>query len=153
MTATTLTLADAGTACPAYLPAHYSAQDYWYLAGPMSGIPEFNKPEFDRVAGNLRAEGYVICSPPELDTPDVVNNPGRWQHGTVGWQELLKRDLDIVTSPMCEGVIVIEGWTRSKGALLETYVADKFDKPIKKYEDNWDHGFTLTPVVREWVRG
>ena len=40
-----------------------------YIAGPMTGIPQYNFPEFDRVATLLRAMGYDVVSPAELDDP------------------------------------------------------------------------------------
>ena len=38
-----------------------------YVAGPMSGIPHLNHPEFDRMADLLRALGHEVFSPAEKD--------------------------------------------------------------------------------------
>lgn len=45
-----------------------------YLAGPMSNIPQFNFPAFDDAAADLRARGWDIVSPAELDRPEVRPN-------------------------------------------------------------------------------
>ena len=42
----------------------------YYLAGPMTNIPQFNYPRFFELAKVLRAEGYTIISPAELDSPE-----------------------------------------------------------------------------------
>jgi len=48
-----------------------SIEDYYYLAGPMTGLPQFNFPEFDRVAASLRSDGLNIISPAELDDSET----------------------------------------------------------------------------------
>lgn len=36
-----------------------------YIAGPMSGLPEFNYPAFNRAAAVLRAQGHHVENPAE----------------------------------------------------------------------------------------
>ena len=40
-----------------------------YVAGPMTGIPQFNYPAFIELQSKLEADGYDIVSPAELDDP------------------------------------------------------------------------------------
>lgn len=83
----------------------------WYLSGPMSGIEDSNYPEFERVMTLLRERGMTIVSPHE----DVPVSP---EHS---WADYLKRDLLKLVS--CDGIILMHGWSKSRGARLELGVA------------------------------
>lgn len=91
----------------------------WYLCGPMSGIPEQNYPEFRRCTALLRSHGFNIVSPHE-----TMPNPD----GGIPWEVCLKQDLNTLTR--CHGVIVLDGWTRSRGARLEVGTALALGMPI-----------------------
>lgn len=84
-----------------------------YVAGPMTGLPEFNLPAFAEATARLNAKGYEAI------------NPGR-RGGTIEgyvWSDYLRLGLaDLVT---CEGVALLDGWSGSKGARLEVHVADE----------------------------
>jgi hypothetical protein len=41
-----------------------------YVAGPMTGIKDFNYPAFNAVAASLREAGYLIENPAEHGTVD-----------------------------------------------------------------------------------
>lgn len=90
----------------------------WYLAGPMSGIPECNYPAFDKTCKILRELGYNISSPHE-NFP--VKDDSRWL-------ECLRHDLRTVTE--CQGIILMEGWTKSRGARLELHIALSLEMPV-----------------------
>lgn len=95
-----------------------------YVAGPMTGLPEFNFPEFHRVAAELRAAGYEVLSPAEYGETAAEQSSKPWTHWMrKGLQALLE----------CEGVATLNGWQRSQGASLEIRVATTLDMPIKNY--------------------
>jgi len=104
---------------------------FYYIAGPMSGIPQFNIPAFDEASKNLRPAGYKIISPAELDDPSTremaYNSPDgatlNDQHPNgESWGDFLARDVKIVADK-ANGIIVLPDWEKSRGARLEMMVA------------------------------
>jgi hypothetical protein len=97
----------------------------WYLAGPMSGIPQHNFPLFDRVAAKLRAEGLTIVSPAELDDDETRAEALASTDGVVKgvktWGDFLSRDVKLVADK-ADGIILMDDWYKSRGARLEAFV-------------------------------
>lgn len=104
-----------------------------YIAGPMTGIPQFNFPAFDAMAARLRSANYTPVSPAELDSPSdraaALASPdgsmlsyGKGSKKT--WGDFLARDVKLITDGGIEGVVVLKGWQASRGARLETFVAN-----------------------------
>ena len=133
----------------------------FYIAGPMSGIPRFNFPAFDEAAKKLRASGWEITTPTELDDDDVREYALASPDGTHDAEkagatlgDLFARDVKIITDE-CAGVILLNGWSKSRGARLEAFVALLCGKPIYRY----NNGFPVTvrswqvarPLVQEWL--
>jgi hypothetical protein len=134
-------------------------EDFWYLGGPMTGIPKFNFPRFTVVASKLRASGLNIVTPHELDDPDteaaalasVDGAPGSGSANGEKWEDFLSRDVVIVSLPTCQGGIFMEGWHRSSGANLESYILDRLKKSVKEYDDGAGlmEDFILTDIDRD----
>lgn len=112
---------------------------YWYLAGPMSGKPGYNYPEFNRIAEILRNQAYPIVSPAEFEHEShrkrIAEADGHEDVG-VTWQDCLARDVAVVANPRCIGVILIDDWHTSRGALLETQVASSLGKPLFEFSED-----------------
>lgn len=99
----------------------------FYLAGPMSGIPQFNFPAFDFAAKWLRAEGWDIISPAELDAEEtramaMASEKGLANQAKRKWGWYLGRDVEIVAD-QCDGIVLLIGWDKSRGARLEVFTA------------------------------
>ncbi len=120
-----------------------------YLAGPMSGIPQFNYPEFHRIAKELRDAGYTIISPAEQDSVAMqaaamgskdglvggqmpVDNPGITVTGET-WGDVMARDVNLIFSK-CDGVVCMPTWGKSRGARLEVFVANITGRYLFVYE-------------------
>lgn len=81
-----------------------------YLAGPMTGIEDFNFPAFNDMAAQLRARGYVVENPAE--------------HGVVDGAKLGDyMAYDLTRLGLCGQVAALPGWESSKGARLEVHIA------------------------------
>jgi hypothetical protein len=93
-----------------------------YVAGPMTGIPEFNFPLFNAETARLRALGYEVVNPAEVN-PDT----------TMCWAECMKRDIPALLT--CDGVALLPGWHSSRGALLERHIADALGLTVMAASD------------------
>jgi hypothetical protein len=87
-----------------------------YICGPMTGLPEHNYPAFHAAAKQLRAQGYDVVSPAELDHGDDKC-----------WEDYLRRDIKGMMD--CDTIAVLPGSDNSKGATFERMIAAtlKFD--------------------------
>lgn len=101
---------------------HASRANRVYVAGPMTGIADFNYPAFNAVADQLRAQGYEVENPAD--------------HGTVEgaqWADYMAYDLTRLG--LCGMVAVLPGWENSKGARLEVHIARELGMPIVNAHD------------------
>ena len=83
-----------------------------YVAGPMSGLPDFNYLAFDRKAAELRAQGWAVENPAENPVPAC----GSW----AGYMRMALRQLST-----CTHIHMLPGWEQSKGARLEWHIAEQ----------------------------
>lgn len=115
--------------------------DYkFYLAGPMSGRPYFNIPAFETAARVLRAKGYDITTPVELDSESTYLEASQSLSGEdlksgESWGTCLARDVKLLADEL-NAVIFLPEWHLSKGARLECYVAILCDHPLFVYQSD-----------------
>ena len=112
-----------------------------YLAGPMTGYPEFNFPAFEAAATDLRRMNYVVWSPHESDLEAAwkaehaaTYSPANGDPGGSGMEShrfFLAVDLQHVCTS--DALAVLDGWQASLGARIETYVAFQLDMPVHRY--------------------
>ena len=89
-----------------------------YVAGPMTGLPDFNRPAFDDAARRLRAAGISVYNPADISR-DVEGLGDRIESRSREWY--LRRALLLLLE--CDGVALLPGWETSGGARLEQRVA------------------------------
>jgi LDH2 family malate/lactate/ureidoglycolate dehydrogenase len=86
-----------------------------YIAGPISGLPNFNRDAFNAEAHRLLGLGHVALNPAIL--PD-----GLEQH------EHMAICIEMVK--MADQLVMLPGWERSAGARAEHALAIKLGKAI-----------------------
>lgn len=96
-----------------------------YLAGPMSGIPQFNFPSFFAAADKLRADGHEVFSPAENDISR--HGSGWWETSDgshknlppgINYRDCLRDDLNWILDN-AEAIAHLPGWEFSKGVNAE----------------------------------
>ncbi|WEA31661.1 MULTISPECIES: DUF4406 domain-containing protein [Aeromonas] len=86
-----------------------------YIAGPISGLPNFNRDAFNAEAHRLLGLGHVALNPAIL--PD-----GLEQHQYMA--------ICIEMVKMADQLVMLPGWERSAGARAEHALAIKLGKAI-----------------------
>lgn len=99
-----------------------SGQARIYLAGPMTGIADFNYPLFNSIAEQLRAKGYLVENPAENPAP--ADN---------SWDAYMR--LSIRQMLICDMVALLPGWSSSRGAAIEHEVATQLGMPALMVDD------------------
>lgn len=94
-----------------------------YIAGPMTGFRDFNRPMFNAAEEMLTERGYDVLNParPE-DRADCTF-----------WSDYMRPALrDLSTA---DGLALLPGWASSKGAQLEAFVASQLDVWVRPLVD------------------
>lgn len=95
-----------------------------YISGPMTGLPNDNRPAFREMAATLRSLGHEVVSPDELDTTHGPRN----SHA-----EYMRRDIPLLAT--CDAIVTLPGWGLSVGARAEVYNAELMGIPHYRLVD------------------
>ncbi|HCD6082125.1 TPA: DUF4406 domain-containing protein [Enterobacter asburiae] len=81
-----------------------------YIAGPMSGLPFFNRPAFNQAAAELSKKGFTVLNPATL--PNGLTQP---------------QYMDICCAMLrcADKIFMLSHWERSDGASAEYALAKK----------------------------
>ena len=93
-----------------------------YIAGPMSGLPDFNYPAFHAAAAVLRAQGHHVENPAEPPPPAC----GTWQ----GYMRMSLRQI-----AACDCLYMLPGWRSSRGARIEHGLALDLDLEVVDFQE------------------
>jgi len=139
-----------------------------YIAGPMTGLPQFNVPAFDAMAEELRdldidipgqALKLEVISPAEMDgeevraislasvdgSPDTLRSHGL-THG-----QFLARDIEYIADGGVQAVVVLPGWEESPGARHETFVAHLEGIPVTSFVNGSFVTIGLDVLLNAWA--
>lgn len=117
----------------------------YYLAGPMSGLPERGFPAFHAAAKHLRSLGLNIISPAELEWEQGLPVDGDLPRGST-YGDVLGRDVKIIIDDVI-GIILLPGWLSSTGASIEAFVGIMTEKTFFRYQG--EAGNTLHSALLE----
>jgi nucleoside 2-deoxyribosyltransferase len=88
-----------------------------YLAGPMTGHDNENSAAFNAEAARLRALGYIVCNPAEINEA-FPNRPYVWY---------MKYDIGQMVT--CDAVALLPNWYSSRGTNIEYRLARDLELP------------------------
>ncbi len=97
--------------------AYKSGRKSVYIAGPMTGLPDLNFPAFHARAAELRALGYDVINPAEIN-PD----------SHMSWRDCMRTDIAALV--FCDAIDMLPGWENSRGATLEFDIANRLGLTI-----------------------
>ena len=86
-----------------------------YVAGPMTGLADFNRPEFNRVARQLTGKGHVVLNLAIL--PE-------------GLEQREYMDICFAMLRTCDAIVMLPNWQSSAGACAEYHYAYKLEMKI-----------------------
>jgi hypothetical protein len=101
-----------------------------YIAGPMRGYDLFNFPAFTEAAVNLRFWGYEVLSPAERDLEEGFDPTLNSLDG-FDVEAALAADFAMILD--CDGIVLLPGWEKSRGARAERFVAEMTGRSVWEY--------------------
>lgn len=91
-----------------------------YIAGPMTGIPEYNFPAFMQAQNKLEQEGWGVFNPAEHDiktgfNPETDAPTKEFLEAAMRW--------DVESIMRSDAIFMLPGWRESTGAVAEFWLA------------------------------
>lgn len=96
-----------------------------YVAGPIGNTTDYAE-RFSAGCRDVFCMGHTPVNPLQVN-PSVANTPETWA-------QCMK--VDIRTLLECDGIYLLRGWERSRGALLEKHVAEALGMQVLYQEEN-----------------
>lgn len=110
-----------------------------YVAGPMTGIPEFNFPAFFEAQRMLEAQGWKVWNPAakdgEADLDKEAVKKGDDQLAIKkGFDFRAAYEWDVLKIIHGDGIYMLKGWEKSPGALGEWAVARAMQSKFPEFQ-------------------
>ena len=108
------------------IPLRYTAGNI-YIAGPMTGLKDFNRPNFDKAAKLLRRDHWTVFNPVEYDIETYGeamfdNEYGDSEYAAERYgfdrRKVLAKDLEWICLK-ADAMYMLQGWQNSSGARAE----------------------------------
>jgi hypothetical protein len=110
-----------------------------YIAGPMTGYPEFNFPAFFSAEDKLRQEGWNVHNPADKAQEKELEENGSYAEGDAALA--IQRGFDFRKAYLWDltkvvegdGIYMLKGWEQSPGARGEHAAAVALKKHYPEY--------------------
>lgn len=117
-------------------------RDTLYIAGPMRGIVHYNFDAFMEAQKILEENGYRSKNPAAEDHLDGFNpyalpddhDWSKWPESHLTFINVVRRDVDMLIDS--DGILLLDGWQRSRGALAEASLALWLKLPAYRIDYN-----------------
>lgn len=112
-----------------------------YISGPMRGRPNMNFHAFDQASARVRAVGWEPVNPADLDRQanDLAD-----MASAQFLRRAIRRDIEALFD--CDGIVLLQGWRHSAGAVTETAVSCVLQ--LRAFDALTLHD--ITDDIREW---
>lgn len=104
-----------------------------YIAGKMSGLPNYNYPMFFKAEEILTRLGYEAFNPAHHSGDTLEEAIATVHTDPRPWEWYLKEDIKILLG--CDYIFLLPGWEDSRGARLEYHVASEVGIKILDIQD------------------
>lgn len=110
-----------------------------YVAGPMSGLPEFNFPAFFAAQSMLEAQGWKVYNPAAKDSeakldPEAVKTGDALKAIAKGFDFREAFTWDMCRIIEGNGIYMLKGWEHSPGAVAEHACARAMQKHYPDFQ-------------------
>lgn len=89
-----------------------------YISGPITGMPDQNRPAFDAAELAIAARGHVPVNPLRV----AAHLPPESD-----WYEYMRTDVRALLG--CDAILLLDGWADSRGARIEENLASTLGIP------------------------
>ena len=101
------------------------------ICGPMRSLPHYNAPAFESAAARLRAAGYEVVSPVEMDRAAGFDH---YRDTATAAQVREFQAAFLATIAGSDGLALLPGWEKSEGVHWEIMRAIECGKPYVTVE-------------------
>lgn len=108
-----------------------------YISGRMTGLPNFNRERFNRVADMLRNDGYTVFNPAEINPEKTAN----WD-----WSDYMRVALQ--GQVQSKSILMLIGYQESKGAMIEYELAQQLNMNIVYEEQLYSNKTVNIPRIK-----
>lgn len=102
-----------------------------YIAGPITGLPDLNKPAFDAEEERLLEEGHAVYNP-----HTIPQHPSSLKDPEEVWRYYMR--ICIPRLCMCGEARFLPGWEKSRGAVWEHRIAEMLGLKLSYVSEKGD---------------